>query len=746
MKIKRPLCTAAFIWAAVLWLLGRTGLDFFSFASPDPPIKIEKEKVVATGTVYQKDVYDSITNLYLKNSNLLIRKEKYPIENIKVTVENQEITDSVRPGDLTAIYGVLEQIPRAGNPGQFDERSYYYPRKIKWYMEGTEIQILRKKENRILYIQSQIREKMKEGIQKAFGIEKGGIIQAMVLGEKGNLGQDNKLLFQIMGISHVLAISGMHLSVLGWGLYKLLVRIRFPIKGAGILSAAAMIFYGELTGSGAAAVRAVIMFAVSMGALLLKRTYDFLSALSLAAILLLAESPLYLYDSSFLLSFGAVLGLAAVHPVLFPPERKKYSKNLWVKKEVEAGLFSSISVWSILLPISMYFFYELSVWGFLVNLLILPTVGVLLISGLAGGILGLLPGLLFARAGALPGILILEFYIKGGKLLQNLPFFLWITGKPKIWQCLLYYGILTGILLIKKQGKWITAGKIAALLAALGLLFLRLPEGSLKVTFLDVGQGDCICIQQGREVCYIIDGGSSSVSRVGQYRILPFLKEQGISTVDGIFVSHMDEDHINGILELLKMITEKKTGLKIERLFLSRCKETEEQREQLEDAGEKADCEIYYIKRGSEISSGNLKITCLSPEDQNMESNEGSQALYMEIEECSILFTGDIEGAGEEEMISLCEDTGKQCHILKVAHHGSKNSTPDRLLDVLQPLAAVISCGKENMYGHPHKELIDRLNDRKIEIYETKEQGAVSAIWDGEKIRMTFQHEKSMIE
>src|SRR5699024_3297451 len=176
---------------------------------------------------------------------------------------------------------------------------------------------------------------------------------------------------------------------------------------------AAMGFYGELTGSGAAAVRAVIMFAVSIGALLLKRTYDFLSALSLSAILLLAESPLYLYDSSFLLSFGAVLGLAAVHPVLFPPGKKKYKTNLWgkVKKELDAGIFSSISVWSILLPISMYFFYELSVWGFLVNLLILPTVGVLLISGLAGGILGLLPGLLLARAGALPGILILEFYI-----------------------------------------------------------------------------------------------------------------------------------------------------------------------------------------------------------------------------------------------------------------------------------------------------------------------------------------------
>ena len=135
MKIKRPLCTAAFIWAAVLWLLGRTGLDFFSFASPDPPIKIEKEKVVATGTVYQKDVYDSITNLYLRNSNLIIQEKKYPIENIKVTLENQKLTDSVFQGDLTAVYGSLEQIPRASNPGQFDERSYYYPRKVKWYPE-----------------------------------------------------------------------------------------------------------------------------------------------------------------------------------------------------------------------------------------------------------------------------------------------------------------------------------------------------------------------------------------------------------------------------------------------------------------------------------------------------------------------------------------------------------------------------------------------------------------------------------
>ena len=126
--------------------------------------------------------------------------------------------------------------------------------------------------------------RMKEGIQKAFGEEKGGIIQAMVLGEKGELGQENKLLFQIMGISHVLAISGTHLSILGWGLYKVLIKCHLPIKASGIFAAVAMVFYGGLTGNQAAAVRAVIMFGVSVGALLGKRTYDFLSALSVASV------------------------------------------------------------------------------------------------------------------------------------------------------------------------------------------------------------------------------------------------------------------------------------------------------------------------------------------------------------------------------------------------------------------------------------------------------------------------------
>src|SRR5699024_684910 len=133
------------------------------------------------------------------------------------------------------------------NPGQFDERIYYYARKVKWYMDGEEFQILQKETEPVLALQGRIKERISLRLQKAFGSEKSGIMEAMILGEKGNLGQENKLLFQIMGISHILAISCTHLSILGWGLYKVLIKCRLPIKASEILATAVMVFYGGLT-------------------------------------------------------------------------------------------------------------------------------------------------------------------------------------------------------------------------------------------------------------------------------------------------------------------------------------------------------------------------------------------------------------------------------------------------------------------------------------------------------------------
>ena len=152
------------------------------------------------------------------------------------------------------------------------------------------------------------------------------------------------------------------------------------------------------------------------------------------------------------------------------------------------------------------------------------------------------------------------------------------------------------------------------------------------------------------------------------------------------------------------------------------------------------------MKKGSVVKKENLKILCLSPEEENMESNEGSQALLAEAEGFSFLFTGDIEGRGEGQLLSICQEEGITCDILKVAHHGSRNSTSEELLNVIRPEAAVISCGEDNLYGHPHQELLRRLEDRKIQIFQTENTGAVSVVLEKEKIQVSFQYGKSMVE
>ena len=178
--------------------------------------------------------------------------------------------------------------------------------------------------------------------------------------------------------------------------------------------------------------------------------------------------------------------------------------------------------------------------------------------------------------------------------MKALPGALWNAGQPDIWQCVVYY-VAAGLFLKNKNRR---IGQFLYGIALVLLLF-PLPKGSMKITFLDVGQGDCACIQMAQGHCYLIDGGSTTVSKVGRYRILPFLKASGIRKIQGVFVSHMDADHVNGITELLEIIISREAGIEIQTLFLSQCSGTQEQMREIEILGKKAGCEIIYIQKGS---------------------------------------------------------------------------------------------------------------------------------------------------
>lgn len=273
------------------------------------------------------------------------------------------------------------------------------------------------------------------------------------------------------------------------------------------------------------------------------------------------------------------------------------------------------------------------------------------------------------------------------------------------------------------------------LLGALWLLLVR-PCSGFSVFFLDVGQGDCIVMQNENGNCYMVDGGSTSKSRVGEYQILPFLESEGIEELKAVFLTHPDEDHISGVVELLE---QSDYGVKIDSLILPDVSEKmkAEELSELRELARRFDIPVLYIGRGDGVQDKNLKLSCLGPEKGFLtdEVNEISTVLYVEYGEFRMLLTGDVTGKAERELVAELEGRDALT-VLKVAHHGSGYSTPREFLEMTNPVYAIISVGEDNRYGHPHRELLERLREQGCRIYQTKDSGAVTVRARGGRIRV----------
>ena len=285
--------------------------------------------------------------------------------------------------------------------------------------------------------------------------------------------------------------------------------------------------------------------------------------------------------------------------------------------------------------------------------------------------------------------------------------------------------------------------------------------------FRSVGQGDCIHIRSGEGKNYLIDGGSSTKKEVMEYQILPYLKYKGINCLEAVFVTHSDGDHCSGILDLLEGYAD--AGLKVERIILPHIgrESVDEKYREIEELARQQEIEVLYMHQGQRIADGEMEIVCMHPDSgyETKEANEYSLVLLVAYQGFTGLFTGDVEGAGEESMWGYMQEYMQKyagesgvddCNVtlLKVAHHGSNYSTGEEMLNRLRPRIALISCGKDNRYGHPHEELLERLERAGSRIYDTPGYGAVTVekkepkIWQkirtkiGTKIRIeTFRVE-----
>ena len=656
------------------------------------------------------------------------------------------VQDPPQIGAFVLISGRFETFRQATNPGEFDARQYYRILGLEAKMSDAVIHGSSKGFNYLKEFQYRLRRGMEEKIENCYPPKEAGILITMLLGNKGNLDNDIEKLYRMAGILHILSVSGLHVSILGYGLHRVLCKLGTPVRIAALIAVLWMWFYGGMIGAGVSAFRAIVMFTIRMFAKWCGRTYDLLTSLAMAAVLLIGSEPLYFYHSGFWLSFTCVLAIGVLYPKLKIKEKAEFvreTEGRFGLKFRVLGLENmgirlinswlvSFSVTVMTLPVLLWFYYEVSLWGLLWNLVIVPLVSIVM----GGGILNvLLPvwvqkvSLLIARGNCV----LLGFFELLCRFTEWTGWGNLILGKPEVWQMLLFVIGVIGFLAF--ADKWKYYLRLAALTGLVCLMLIRPPK-DFMLTFLDVGQGDGICLQNSNGNVYLIDGGSSDKKSVGTYQILPFLKHEGIRNIEAVFLTHGDEDHVSGIKELLEM---QKGGVRIKRVVLPdlAVKEMKEEFGDIIALCRRVGTNVHIMKRGQVITDDKLRLTCMHPpENYNGESNASSQVLYMTWQEISALFTGDVEGEGERMLTQILQEQKIEAvTVLKVAHHGSRYSTGDEFLSQITPQVAVISCGKSNSYGHPHEDTLSRLDVCGSKSFTTPEFGAI-IIEVNEKIRL----------
>lgn len=688
------------------------------------------------------------TVIYLKKA-ILIRSgstKNYPIRNIKCTGKEEKI-NSLREGMHVRLEGmlVLPELPR--NPGQFNRRIYESGKKIDFYLENPTVLEVKEQRSGVREVVEIWKTEMMNRCEKIYQDEEAGILEAMLFGEKSELSGDIKELYQAAGISHVLVISGLHISLLALAVAGILRRLGFPMPVWVILSVGVLAGYGILIGQPTTAVRALLMFFVLQGARLLGRSYDLLSALAFAGILMLLDNPDLILDGGCRLSFCAVIGVG-----WYVSEKNKIFRSIGEKEKrknrgkggkgssagailenIRAGWY----LWLFTLPVMLDTFYQVSVVGLLWNLVAIPLLPVIIASGGLGVVLAGWNIFLGSLAGS-PAYGMLQLYQEIGNISEKLPVGMWTPGQPSKPVIAGYYLVIFLLVLVEKQlikreKRWkIFPGMELCSMLLLLLLMAHPWQQREKITFLDVGQGDASLLQSGGQTL-LLDGGSTSQKNVGTYVILPYIKQQGISCLEAVVLTHTDQDHINGVTEVLD--EGKKGWLTVKNLMYPYWMEGTEQGKQLKKLAEEAGASCRKIRAGDRLTIGKAEAVVLYPKEQEKiaEPNAGSLVLFWKWEGVRAMFTGDLPEEKERELLQNLP----ACEILQVGHHGSATSTCREFLEQVQPSLAVISCAMKNRYGHPSPDTVDRLKKTGCEIRYTMKSGAITIRKRGREVLVT---------
>jgi competence protein ComEC len=560
------------------------------------------------------------------------------------------------------------------------------------------------------------RRQLLERIHALLPGEIGGFAAALLLGDRTGITYEMNTAFKVSGISHIIAVSGLHVSILFSLVYTLLARRRVLSCVVGI---PVLFVFAAIVGFTPSITRACIMQSLMLIAMVMDKEYDGPTALSFAVLVMLVCNPLTVLSVSFQLSVGCMLGIflfsEKIRQYLLEFGRKRIKKEqkhlnrLW--QGIAASVSVSLSASVMTTPLVGYYFGCVSVVGVVTNLLTLWVISFIFY----GLLLCLVVSVLSMGVAQLVVYLItipILFVLKTALLISSLPMAAVYTSSPYVIAWLIGAYIMISLFLLrrKKQPKLLLTGIVFTFLLTQLFSWLEPLQDNFRMTMLDVGQGQSILLQSDGKT-FLVDCGGDDDEDAADVTAEELLS-RGISRLDGIIVTHYDADHAGGVAYLLSRIH-------ADRLILPYSQEDEAEGQALAGA---TDGIVEYLREDTVLTFGNTEMTLFAP-ISDKSGNESSICVLFQREDCGILITGD--RGMEGEMHLLQNHRIPHVDVLVAGHHGSAGSTSQELLNATTPQYAFISVGEDNRYGHPADQVLQRLLTAGCKIYRTDTYGTI---------------------
>lgn len=643
-------------------------------------------------------------------------------------------------GDQVRISGFYDEAEGRRNYKGSNYQEYLKNKKIYGILNcENELKVLKKKNLSFanMFI-NKLRNRLKENFIKILDKEEAGLAIGILLGDSSDIDDDIKESFKNCSLSHMLAVSGAHLSYLVLGLNFILNEKLIGKRRCYIINIISIIIFMIMTGMSLSVVRAGISSILSIIAILIYRKADSFETLAFALLCTLIDNSFTIFNLGLQLSYLGTIGIVILNKELNKFEQN-HKYNSKIKTYILENTYVTLSATLLIFPITLYYFNMISLNFLIANLLLGPLLGFAIVLGLITLMLSVIMLPIAKFVGIFLNI-ILKLIIKATYIIAKIPISNITVGTPSVITMIAIYIVITCLIIFIKKRNKIILKKIVPTVIIISLVMNIIIntnwKGDLKIYFVDVGQGDStyICTPNGTKV--LIDGGGSREPEkydVGKQILLPYLLDRKVKKIDYLMVSHFDSDHCQGLEQVLQ-------NIKVKNIIIGKqasiCKEFE----RIMEICRKKKVNVINVKRGGKISiDKSLYFEILHPSDKMLDDGKGGlnanaivAKMYYKTKNKKVftmLFTGDIEKDAENELVKeYGEDL--RVNILKVAHHGSKTSSTSEFLQLAMPETAIIGVGKRNTFGHPNEGVMQRLQDIKAKIYRTDLNGEITIIVD----------------